>query len=141
MHVAEIWRYPVKSLKGERQTEAEVTPLGIAGDREIVVASTSTGRVLTARKYPRLLGLQGGIGADGVATIDKLPWNSDEAHKLVEAAVGQPVELMRVTGPERFDILPLLVATDGAFKAMGFDSRRFRSNVLIGGVEGMSERE
>jgi uncharacterized protein len=33
MHVAEIWRYPVKSLKGERLTETEITKLGIPGDR------------------------------------------------------------------------------------------------------------
>jgi uncharacterized protein YcbX len=141
MKVAEIWRYPVKSLKGEPLPEADVTALGIAGDREIVVTSTSTGRVLTARKYPRLLGLRGGIGADGVTTINGTPWNSHEAQKLVEEAVGQPIELVKVTGPERFDILPLLVATDGAFKTMGFDSRRFRPNILIGGVEGLAERE
>ena len=141
MRVAEIWRYPVKSLKGEQLKEAEVTELGVVGDREIVVTSTGTGRVLTARKYPRMLALRGAISADGTAMIDGLPWNSDEARKLLEEAVGQSVELVRVTGPERFDILPLLVATDGAFKAMGFDSRRFRPNILIGGVEGMAERE
>lgn len=141
MRVAEIWRYPVKSLKGELLPEAAVTALGIAADREIVVTSSSTGRVLTARKYPRLLALRGGLGADGVATINGTPWSSDEARKLVEDAVGQPIELVRTTGPERFDILPLLVATDGAFKVMGFDSRRFRPNILIGGVEGLAERE
>jgi uncharacterized protein YcbX len=140
MNVAEVWRYPVKSLKGELLPAAEVTELGVAGDREIVVTSVSTGRVLTSRKYPKLLGLQGGIGADGKATINGLPWNSDEAHALVEQAVGQPIELIRVAGPERFDILPLLVATDGAIKAMGWDRRRFRPNILIGAVEGFAER-
>jgi uncharacterized protein len=141
MHVAEIWRYPVKSLKGEQLQEAEVKELGVTGDREIVVTSSSTGRVLTARNHPKMLALHGGMSAAGTATINGLPWDSDEAHQLVEDAAGQPVELIRVTGPERFDILPLLVATDGAFKAMGFDSRRFRPNILIGGVEGMAERE
>ena len=33
MHVAELWRYPVKSLAGERLTEVEVTPDGFVGDR------------------------------------------------------------------------------------------------------------
>jgi uncharacterized protein YcbX len=55
--------------------------------------------------------------------------------------VGQPIELVRVTGPERFDILPLLVATDGAINAMGWDRRRFRPNILVGGVEGFAERD
>jgi uncharacterized protein len=141
MKVAEIWRYPVKSLKGELLPEADVTELGVVGDRGIVVTSQTTGRVLTARKYPKLLGLQGGIGIGGEATINGLPWNSGEAHELVETAVGQPIELVKVEGPERFDILPLLVATDGALKTMGFDRRRLRPNILVAGVEGQAERE
>jgi hypothetical protein len=32
--------------------------------------------------------------------------------------------LERFTGEERFDILPLLVATDGAIAALGVDGRR-----------------
>jgi uncharacterized protein YcbX len=41
----------------------------------------------------------------------------------------------------RFDILPLLVATDGAIAAFGRDRRRLRPNLVIGGVEGLSERD
>ena len=40
---------------------------------------------------------------------------------------------------ERFDILPLLVATDGAVAMFGRDVRRLRPNILIGGVEGTAE--
>ncbi|HEX7777710.1 MAG TPA: MOSC domain-containing protein, partial [Vicinamibacterales bacterium] len=43
-------------------------------------------------------------------------------------------------GLDRFDILPLLVATDGAVAAFGRDVRRLRPNILIGGVEGLDER-
>ena len=32
------------------------------------------------------------------------------------------------------------VATDGAIAAVGVDRRRFRPNILIGGVEGLAER-
>jgi hypothetical protein len=32
MHVAELWRYPVKSLAGESLAVAELTPGGLAGD-------------------------------------------------------------------------------------------------------------
>jgi uncharacterized protein YcbX len=46
----------------------------------------------------------------------------------------------RFDGPERFDILPLLVCTDGAVSRFGRDVRRLRPNLLIGGVEGMAER-
>ena len=55
MKVAEIWRYPVKSMAGERLERARVTPLGIEGDR-VVHAEDARGRVITARTHPRLLG-------------------------------------------------------------------------------------
>ncbi len=37
--VKELWRYPVKSMGGERLEEALVTPAGIAGDRSIYARS------------------------------------------------------------------------------------------------------
>ena len=43
-------------------------------------------------------------------------------------------------GVERFDILPLLVATDGAIAHMGFDGRRLRPNIVVGGVDSLAER-
>ncbi len=49
-------------------------------------------------------------------------------------------EVARYVGAERFDVLPLLVATDGAVKEFGRDIRRLRPNILIGGVKGMAER-
>ena len=58
----------------------------------------------------------------------------------VVAAGGASARLVAFDGPERFDILPLLVATDGALKELGYDSRRFRPNLIIGGVEGFAER-
>jgi uncharacterized protein len=34
VRVLELWRYPVKSLQGERLDEADFGPEGIAGDRQ-----------------------------------------------------------------------------------------------------------
>ncbi len=48
---------------------------------------------------------------------------------------------MHYEGADRFDVLPLLVATDGAIAAFGHDPRRLRPNLVIGGVEGMTERD
>ena len=142
MHIAELWRYPVKSLRGAMIPSAEVLTTGIRGDREIVVLSSARRRVVTSRTHHRLLGLQGGIAPDnGKATINGIPWDDPSAHTLVEQAAGEPVELMHIDGAERFDRLPLLVATDGAIAAIGFDRRRFRPNILIGGVEGLAERQ
>jgi uncharacterized protein YcbX len=142
MHVEELWRYPVKSLRGELLQSAEVLKTGIRGDREIVVISKSRGRFITSRTHHQLLGLQGGISPEtGEATIDGHAWESPEAVALVEQAVGEKVELEHVPGTERFDILPLLVATDGAINTLGLDRRRFRPNIFIGGVEGLAERQ
>ena len=78
---------------------------------------------------------------DGKVTINGIPWDDPAAVAAIAQAVGEPVELIRVPGPERFDVLPLLVATDGAIATIGLDRRRFRPNILIGGVEGLAERE
>ena len=49
--------------------------------------------------------------------------------------------MVRYESNDRFDILPLLVATDGTLAAAGYDHRRFRPNLVIGGVTGLSERQ
>ena len=53
--VAEIWRFPVKSMGGERLKSAEITELGITGDRGWGIFDVDTGTVLTARRAPELL--------------------------------------------------------------------------------------
>jgi uncharacterized protein len=142
MHVEELWRYPVKSLRGEMLTSAEITTTGIRGDREIVVVSAARRRVVSSRTHHQLLGLQGGISPQtGAATIDGIPWDDPMALQLVSATVGEPVNLVHVAGTERFDVLPLLVATDGAIAAIGLDRRRFRPNILIGDANGLAERQ
>ena len=107
-----LWRYPVKSLAGERLDVAELTANGIPGDRIVHVRGPAG--VRTSRRQHRMLGLAGTLGADA--------------------------SLAAYDGVDRFDILPLLVATDGAVAAFGRDIRRLRPNILIGGVDGMDER-
>ncbi len=38
-YLAELWRYPVKSMGGERCPQLELTPFGIAGDRQLALES------------------------------------------------------------------------------------------------------
>ncbi len=139
MFVQELWRYPIKSLAGERVNEAELSTLGIPGDRTVLVLRR--GRVATSRTYPKLLGLHGTLGVDGIPRIDGHEWDSPEALALVRVAVAPDAELMHYEGEERFDILPLLVATDGAIAHQGIDGRRLRPNIVVGGVEGLAERD
>jgi uncharacterized protein YcbX len=130
----------VKSMAGERLATAELRPDGIEGDR-VAQAWDERGRLLTARNHPGLLGHRGTIGEDGVPHVDGLPWADPEVTRRVEAAAGRGARLRLFEGEERFDILPLLVATDGSLAAFGRDPRRLRPNLVISGVEGLAERE
>jgi hypothetical protein len=141
MHVSEIWRYPVKSLKGEQLKETAITKVGIPGDRQIAVIRTVNGRFLTSRSKPKLLGLQGSIDSDGVPTINGQRWDSAEALQLVREAAGEPVTLEQIPAPQAFDILPLLVATDGAARYLNIDHRRLRPNILLADVPELEERK
>ena len=140
LRVAELWRYPVKSLAGERLERAVVTPNGIVGDR-IVHVRDPRGRVISARTRRHLLALHGTLGPDGEPLIDGRPWTAPESAAAVREAAGAQATLARYDGPERFDVLPLLIATDGAIAALGVDGRRLRPNIVIGGVAGLAERE
>ena len=117
MYVDALWRYPVKSLAGERLSAATLGPDGIAGDRIVRVRGREG--VRTSRRHYRLLGLRGTLDADGRALIDGHAWDSVEARALVHAAAGADAWLEACDGLDRFDILPLLVATDGAIAAFG----------------------
>ncbi len=139
MRVAELWRYPVKSMAGERLQRAELGYLGIAGDR-VVHVEDEHGRVITARTHPRLLAFKATLGAEGEPLVDGRPWNDPDVGRAVEAAAGVGARLVRHDGPERFDVLPLLVATDGALEALAVDHRRLRPNIVVGDVAGLAER-
>lgn len=140
MKVAEIWRYPVKTMAGEKLQRIGIGPLGLEGDR-VVHVEDGEGRVITSRSHPRFLGHKGTLGADGEPLVDGQPWHTPEvAAKVVEIG-GPGARLVRYDGVERFDVLPLLVATDGAIAAFGHDHRRLRPNLVIGGVEGLAERD
>lgn len=141
MTVRELWRYPVKSMAGERLEEADLRLTGIAGDRVVQVRHAGTERVITSRTAPRLLGLAGTWDeAAGAPRVNGLPWRSRAVQTLVREAAGAEARLVRDDGAGRFDVLPLLVATDGAIAALGVDHRRLRPNIFIGGVEGLAER-
>ena len=137
MTVAELRRYPVKTLAGERLDTVELTSDGIFGDRLVHVRGPEG--VRTSRRHHRLLGLHATLGDDGTPMVDGLPWTSPGVLARVREAAGDDAFLAAYDGPDRFDVLPLLVATDGAIAAFGRDVRRLRPNIVIAGVEAMGE--
>lgn len=157
MQLAEIWRYAVKSMAGERLAQAELDSGGIAGDRLVqvwqraVLPDGSTGeRIVTARSRPQLLAHRATLGGDGEPLVDGRPWASEAVARDVERAAGAGARLERSDDVRfRFDILPLLVMTDGAIAAiasdpaldgLGVERRRFRPNLVVSGVDGFDER-
>lgn len=139
MRVAELWRYPVKSLRGERLDRARLGANGLEGDR--VVRLRNVRKRVTARTAPALLGLAGALDDAGEPLIDGARWDQPAALEAVRAIVGDDAELIRDESSERFDLAPILVVTDGALDALGEDRRRFRGNVVVEGVDGLGERD
>jgi hypothetical protein len=100
------------------------------------------GNQITARTKPGLLGLKASVNGDARSPdIDGQPWDSSSVAAAVTAAAGDAARLVPAPdGGRVFDESPLLVATDGAIEALGYDGRRFRPNIVVAGVEGMAER-
>ena len=139
MYVSEIWRYPVKSMAGELVRTANLTASGIEGDR-IVQAQDARKHTVTSRTYPDLLGQHATLSPQGQVLVNGKPWTDATVLAAVREIVGPGATLVNNTSLDRFDILPLLIATDGAIAAFGRDRRRLRPNIVIGGVEGLEER-
>jgi uncharacterized protein YcbX len=71
--VAGLWRFPVKSMKGESIDQAELTARGIVGDRAYALIDVDTGKVVSAKSvklFPRML--------DCRATFVEPPKSGDE---------------------------------------------------------------
>jgi uncharacterized protein YcbX len=104
MRVEEIWRYPVKSLGGERLDIAVLGERGIPGDRAWGILDLETGLVLTARREPTLLFL-GATHRDGdrptITGDDGSDLSDDDA---LSRRIGRPVRLVSADdGPATFE--------------------------------------
>jgi len=73
--IVSLWRYPVKSMRGEELNAAEVTKRGLLGDRAYALVDGSDGKVASAknpRKWPRLFDCRAAL-ADVPRTGVKAP--------------------------------------------------------------------
>src|SRR4051812_46839963 len=138
IRVGGLWRYPVKSLAGESLPAVDLTADGVRGDRLVHVRSPRG--PLTGRTRTGLLTLPATTAANGDILVAGHAWQSAEAQALVAERAGADATLAAYSGPERFDIANLLVATDGELDEFAvrhgrpLDVRRLRPNVVLTGV-------
>lgn len=139
LRVAELWRYPVKGLRGERLDRVEVAADGIPGDRGLAVVDERG--IVTGRRKQRMIGVPAAIDADGEALIDGHPWNSQESASLIRAVSGAGARLTKPTSGHEHDEAPILLLSDGSVNQLGYDHRRFRPNIYCEGADGPVEQE
>ena len=70
LSVAALWRYPIKTLAGERLETAELTTDGIPGDRVVLVRGPEG--IRTSRRFHRLLGLHATLDQAGEPLVNNM---------------------------------------------------------------------
>ena len=76
--MAELWRFPVKSMQGVPVDTLTFGTSGAEGDRQWAVVDPAAGKVLSAKRWAALLHASGGLADDGGVTIT-LPDGSTHA--------------------------------------------------------------
>ena len=98
VHVAELWRHPVKSLQGEPLDEVVVEESGLSGDRRWGIVDRATGVVLTGRRVPSLLFASARLTDAGVEVLlpdgAVLMAPSPQADDALSKWIGRPVALV-----------------------------------------------
>jgi uncharacterized protein YcbX len=126
VRIAELWRYPVKSLQGQRVDAAEVGPEGLAGDRQWALFDASTGLGLTARRVPDLLFATGRLTGDGGVQVVLPDGTVTTDDAVLTAWLGRAVTLRaaaEMTGERRYGN-PNEVRDDGEYAWDAFDGAR-----------------
>lgn len=160
VRIVELWRYPVKSLQGERLEAVAVTADGLEGDRQFAIYDVESGLGLTGRRVPELLFASARMRADGTAEITLPDGSLAEDDDTLSDWLGRPVALRSAASEaaRRYENVVDFEHEstsdwepfDGAASAFhdspgarvsllstattgSWDPRRFRANVLLDG--------
>jgi len=116
--IAELWRFPVKSMKGEQLHEVAVAERGVLGDRAYALVDTDTGRVVSAKSvklFPDILNCEAKfiepprISADAPPVLISLPdgsklrSDSPDADRQLSAYFKRNLALKR-SAPDDFTV-------------------------------------
>ena len=102
--IAELWRYPVKSMGGERVESLELRTSAVVGDRRWAVRSAETGKIASAKRprpYGQLLLWSAKAQADGRVIVGapdgrEYPVGNSELDAALTETLGEPVRLVEV---------------------------------------------
>ena len=149
MRVVGLWRYPVKSLRGEALATADVVERGLVADRAWAVLDPD-GKIGSGKSTRRFRAMDGLLGLASVlrdgAPVVRLPDGrelgpGDELDAALSAHVGRPVRLAPEGDVMHHDDGPVHVVTTASLRAVGravgheVPVERFRPNLLLD-VEG-----
>jgi len=121
--VVELWRYPVKSLVGERLPALTLAVDGVDGDRAWGIRDHRDGRILTGRREPRLLLAAARRDAKGLPCIT-LPDGREVAglgpaiDAALSAWLGRPVSLVAAAESDAARAEYFADATDDTSRAI-----------------------
>ena len=153
--VESLWRYPVKSMRGEQLKEAWLGSAGVEGDRRVAFLSSAAPEnfpFLTGRAQERMLLYrpEWSVGGLVVETPDgeRLPVDDPRLLELLGAGLVQrPVISLRRMDAAQTDAHPVSLFSVQTVEQLGrelgqsLDKRRFRANIYadFAGVEGFFE--
>lgn len=146
--VTELWRYPVKSMLGERREFVHVNTRGVLGDRLYAVRDREgkLGSGKNSRRFRRIDGLFGCRASyDGPVPVVAFPGGvevrGDDPSldtRLRQVLRRDDVTLARERDIAHFDSAPLHMVTEaslswlaGAVRDAKVDSRRARPNLVV----------
>ena len=105
--VANIYRYPVKSMMGEALSEADIGEFGIAGDRGWAVRDEKRGGIRGGKKIPQLMTLaaQSGPAAPLITAPDgdSASASSEGINEWLSDKLNHPVTLWPLLPAEQLD--------------------------------------
>ncbi len=112
--IAQLWRFPVKSMQGSPVESLDVGPTGVAGDRGWAVVDPEARRALSAKRWAALLLASAAIDDAGTVTVTLPDGTEHEAgdpgtDAALSAWLDHPVRLMR---PPEGDGLPYELPTE-----------------------------
>jgi uncharacterized protein YcbX len=144
--VTEIWRYPVKSMAGERLESCAVTDVGLEGDRRWAFIDRSpdrTGKWFNIKQHAALMTYHARLvegKLDLVAPDGKRIALDSELVRKFETDAERPIQLRELPGAN-FDEAHILIVNLASLEAfaleagMPIDHRRFRANLYVKGLE------